>query len=406
MNVPVTRTAWSSLVLLAILGAASSSVAQQARRLTSGPAASVGMDDATLQDAVKLYRDALQKGEIRGAVLLVARHGKIVVHEAMGWKHEAYRLPMEKDTLFRMQSTTKPIVATAALILEDEGKLKTRDPVATYLESFQNEKSGPITIHHLLSGSSGLRIAPILYPFDKDDPRPTLRKGVDKFGKEGPAVELGTSFSYSNAAFNAVGAVVEQAAGMPLEDFLVQRIYKPLGMVDSLNHEDPTKLHRMATAYNARVKPGGGIEWTQGWTPGDGPEWPVVRASGGLVSTAMDYATFLQMYIDGGRSATGQVVSRESVKKATSPYVRVAACPPAAAPCNTLTPFGTPDGSYGYGWFVSDAGVFSHLGGSSNNGVYVWGDPARDLIGVALTSGGHDPRRAFQALVERACTSK
>jgi hypothetical protein len=86
--------------------------------------------------------------------------------------------------------------------------------------------------------------------------------------------------------------------------------------------------------------------------------------------------------------------------------VKVAACPADASPCNTLTPFGTAEGAYGMGWFVSDSGVYSHLGGSANNGRYVWVDPGRDLIGVALTSGGNDPRRAFQQLVEQATTGK
>jgi CubicO group peptidase (beta-lactamase class C family) len=394
------RTLTLGLLALALTG--SPIIAQQPRTLHPGSAASVGMDSAQLQQAVNLYRDALDRNQLRGAVLLVARHGTIVVHEAIGWKNYAYRLPMQKDTLFQMMSTTKPIASTATLVLEQDGKLNTQDPVAKYFDSFENEKSRSITIRHLLSGTSGFRVGPIFYPFDKDDPHPSIRKAVDKFGKEGSAVEMNTSFSYSNAAFNTVAALVEHTSGMPVEDFFIQRIYKPLGMSDTLNHSDPAKLERMATHYSARINKDGVVEFGRGYTPGDAPEWPVVRGSGGLVTTASDYAKFLQMYLDKGQASGGRILTAESVKKATTPVVRAAACPAQTKPCNTLTPFGKAEGSYGLGWFVSDDGVFSHLGGSANNGHFVWADPNRDLLGVALTSGGNDPREAFQAAVQQA----
>ena len=88
-----------------------------------------------------------------------------------------------------------------------------------YLESFDNSRSRAITIRQLLSHSSGLRIGPIFYPFEGDE-NPTLIGAVAKFGAEGPAVEPGTSYSYNNAGYNTVGAIVEVASGMPLEDFL------------------------------------------------------------------------------------------------------------------------------------------------------------------------------------------
>lgn len=397
-----TSKRWA-VVVVGMLWAAASIPAQEARTLQPASAASVDMDAAKLQAAVKLYRDALDRGEIRGAVLLVARHGKVVVHEAMGWKNAEYKLPMETDTIFQMASTTKPITATAILMLEESGKLSTTDPVAKYFESFQNDKAREITLQHLLNGSSGLRIGPIFYPFEKDE-KPTLRSAVDKFGKEGAKVAPGISFSYSNAGFNTLAAVVEHASGTPLEDFFIQQIYRPLGMFDTLNHEDAAKLQRMATHYNARRGDDGRVNFTTSYVPGSPPEWPVIRGSGGLVTTALDYAKFLQMYLDKGQYNGVRILSPASVKKATTPYIKTAACPEAAKPCNSLTPFGTPDGSYGMGWFVAEDGVYSHLGGSANNGRYIWVDPANDVIGVALTTGGQDPRRAFQAAVQAACT--
>ena len=163
-------------------------LAQQATPLSHGPASSVGMDAALLDEAVQLYRDAVERDELKGAVLMVARRGVIVLHEAVGWRHEAYELPMENDTLFRMASNTKPVIGAAVLILQEEGRVSLDDRAARYLESFDNSRSRDITIRQLLSHSSGLRIGPIFYPFEGDE-NPTLVGAVAKFGAEGPAVE-------------------------------------------------------------------------------------------------------------------------------------------------------------------------------------------------------------------------
>ena len=110
------------------------------------------------------------------------------MQEAVGWRHEAYQLPMERDTIFRMASNTKPVVATAALILQEEGKLSLDDRVATHLDSFDNVRARDITIQQLLTHASGFRIGPIFYPFDEDE-TPTLLGAVTRFGVEGPEVE-------------------------------------------------------------------------------------------------------------------------------------------------------------------------------------------------------------------------
>src|SRR5262245_33069284 len=155
-----------------------------------------------------------------------------------------------------MASNTKPVIASAILILVQDGKLALDDRVSRYFESFNNPKSRNITLQQLLTHTSGFRIRPIFFPFDeKADPHPTLSSAVDKFGKEGPEVEPGNSYSYSNAGFNTLGAIIEYRSGMSLETFLTKRIYEPLEMVDSSNHEDPEKLYRMATVYRGSRGP-------------------------------------------------------------------------------------------------------------------------------------------------------
>ncbi len=357
-------------------------VVQSPPPLPAAPPAAVGMDAVKLGEAVALYRTALDRDDIRGAVLYVARRGQVVLHEALGWKHQAYRLPMAKDTLFRMASNTKPVVAAAVMMLVEDRKVALTDPVAKHLKSFDNAKSRGITIAQLLTHSSGLRIEPILLPFADGEPR-TLQNGVAKFGAIGPAAAPG-AYSYNNAGYNTLGAIIEVASGLPLETFLKTRIYDPLGMVDSLNHENPAELARMATVYRGRRGADGRVVLVQGFTPGDPPDFPVIRASGGLISTAADYARFLEMYRLGGTYAGHRVLQLTSVRAATTPRVKSGA-----------------DGSYGYGWVVAGDGTFSHAG---SDGTMAWIDPRRELIGLVLTQspGGDNPTAAFRKAVEAA----
>ncbi len=376
---------WLAIVLIAGILSIFGTAAEQDRALVPGDPAAVDMDAAKLQQGVQLYREAVAKEELRGAVLMVARHGKIVLHEAVGWKHHAYRLPMEKDTLFRMASNTKPVIATAILLLEQDGRLRIEDPAGKYLESFNSYRSRAITIAHLLSHTSGLRIPVIFYPFETKDGNPSLRAAVDKFGREGPEYEPGTTYSYSNPGFNTLGAIIEVVSGMPLETFLKSRIYDRLGMADTLNHEDPEKLNRMATVYTGKAAEGGKVTFQQGFTPGDPPDFPIIRASGGMISTALDYGKFLQMYLNGGRYSGSVVLSPESIRKATTPRVKA-----------------DESGGYGLGWMTGENGIYSHNG---SDGTYAWVDPAHDLFGLVLTQspGGKNPTRQFQQRVVESC---
>ena len=339
--------------------------------------------ERTLREAVDLYKRAVEHDHVRGAVLYVARRGEVLLHEAIGLRHHGYRLPMQKDTLFRMASNTKPVVATAIMMLADDGKLTVEDPAAKFLPSFDNDKSRGITIAQLLSHTSGFRIEPIFYPF-KAGEEISLQSAVAKFGAEGPKEAPG-EYSYSNAGYNTLGAIIEVVSGMPLEQFLESRIYDPLGMTDTLNHEDAAKLDRMATVYRGRrSQDGKTVRFTQGFTPGDGPDFPVIRASGGMISTAVDYAKFLDMFRQGGMANGRRLLKEETVKAMITPRVKTSDA-----------------ASYGYGWMIGADGSFSHTG---SDGTMAWVDPARDVIGMVLTQspGGINPRNEFRRRVEAA----
>ena len=343
-------------------------------------------DRATLlREAVGLYSQAVQKDHIRGAVLYAAQRGQVVLHEAVGFRHHAYGVPMQKDSLFRMASNTKPVVATAIMMLQEDGKLSVDDAAARHLPSFANDKSRGITIAQLLSHTSGFRIQPIFYPFNPGE-EASLVAAVAKFGAEGPSAAPGT-YSYSNAGYNTLGAIIEVVSGMPLETFLKTRIYDPLGMTDTLNHEDPAKLARMATVYRGRRAQDGSVRFTQGFTPGDAPDYPVIRASGGMISTAADYAKFLEMFRQKGVYNGKRLLKRETVQAMITPRVKTGE-----------------SASYGFGWMIDSDGVFSHTG---SDGTMAWVDPAREVIGMVLTQspGGINPVREFRAKINAALSS-
>jgi CubicO group peptidase (beta-lactamase class C family) len=356
--------------------------------LTTGTPADVGMSAAVLEGAVGLYREAVASGELVGAVLLVARNGRVVVHEAIGQRDWQRNLPMERNTMFRMASNTKPVVATAIAMLVERGQLRYDDHVRKYIPAFDNYRAGFITVGQLLSHTSGLRIPTLfLEPYTTGsgpDGRPNLQTEVAKFGAVGAVFPPPAAYGYSNPGYNTLGAVIEVVSGRPLEVFLRDEIYRPLGMKDSYHLETAEhlggKLNRMGAVYYSRDENG---RWVPGWRPGDPPQVPFVRASGGMISTAWDYAIFLQTHLNGGTYGNTQLIAPQSVR--------------------TMTARQTPaDGTaYGYGWRLEDGGVFSHGGSDGTN---AWVDPERGIIGIVLTQTprGRNPVQRFRQLVNLA----
>jgi len=386
---------WKGPTLPAVLAfaLALSAVRLGAQDVTLSRAApeDVGMSAAILQAGVRLYREAVDRGDLVGAVLLVARDGKVVLQEPLGWRNKARGLRMEPNTMFRMASNTKPTIATSVSILVEEGKLSYEDPVRTYIPAFDNYRSGFIQIKHLLNHTSGFRInslflEPLMEPSAEHPDAPDLQLEVARFGEVGAEVLPGTSYSYSNPGYNTLGALVEIASGRSLESFLKERIYRPLGMVDSYNHEIAEKLDgkldRMGAVYYEK-RDG---EWVPGWQPGDPPQMPFVRASGGMISTAWDYAIFCQMFLNGGIYGGKRILEPETVALMTGPTVET-----------------SEDGTsfYGYGWMVGDDGTYSHSG---SDGTFAWVDPELGVIALVFTQTPHgkNPRRKFVELVREA----
>jgi CubicO group peptidase (beta-lactamase class C family) len=381
----------SGLLVASLLQATALAAQTEAKNTTLavGAAADVGMSAERLRSAVDLYRDAVQQNDLVGAVVLVARHGKVVVHEAIGSRHQQAGLPMERSTMFRMASNTKPVIATAVAILAERGKLRYDDPVRKFIPAFDNKKSRDITIGQLLSHTSGLRINSLfagkLMTKSKQHPdAPNLQLEVNRIGEVGPKEKPPAPYSYSNPGFNTLGAIIEIVSGQPLEVFLRENIYRKLGMSDSYHLEVADKLdgklHRMGAVYYRRDSKTG--KWEAGWKPGDAPSVPFVRASGGMISTAWDYAIFLQTHLNGGTYGNVRLLGPESVRIMTTRH--------------------TPEGgeSYGYGWGVT-ADRFGHSG---SDGTYAWVDPTRGIVGLVFTQtpSGKNPTARFREMVNDA----
>lgn len=344
---------------------------------TLAPAApeEAGFDADQLDAAVDLYRERVEDEDLMGVVLMVARDGKVVLHEALGWRDRENELPMEENTIFRMASNTKAVVSTAAMILAEEGELDLDDPVADYIPAFDEGQMADITVAHLMSHSSGLPRSPIfLSGVDEDS---DLVREAERFAEE---LELeaapGSRYGYSNVGYNVLGGVIEAATGRNLEVVLTERIYDPLGMVDSNNHETNSDHDRMGKVYR-----GSGDDLRVRWAPGDPPSYPIVRASGGMNSTADDFAIFLQMWLDGGIYDDVRLLSEDLIAEGGSVQA--------------------PTSSYGYGWWVASSGRLTH-GGS--DGTWAWVHPNDDVIGMVFTQhrDGDNPRTEFRDRVHDA----
>ena len=385
--------AWAAAVVVA--GTWVAPAGAQGPVVTRGEPADVGMSAGVLAGGVALYEEAIARGDLVGAVLLVAKDGKVVLHEALGWRDRARDVPMEPNTLFRMASNTKPVVATGVAMLVEDGKLSYGDLVREHMPSWDNYRAGFINIGHLLSHSSGLRIPtlflqPYMQPSAEHPNAPTLQLEAARFGPVGAEVAPGTSYSYNNPGYNTLGALIEMASSMQMDAYLDRELYTPLGMHDSYHHEIDEKmdgkLDRMSVVYYERDGEGG---WAPGWTPGDPPQVPFVRASGGMISTADDYVIFCQMFLNGGVYDGRRYLSEESVELMTSPKIR------------TNSGSAGPASYYGYGWSVSAEGVFSH-GGSDGTNAFV--DPNRQMIVLVFTQTprGNNPVGRFLELVYQA----
>jgi CubicO group peptidase (beta-lactamase class C family) len=206
-------------------------------------------------------RPFVEHGTLAGAVTLVASRDKLLGLETVGYADVAAKAPMRADNLFWIASMSKPITASALMILVDEGKVRLDDPVEKYLPEFKGQmvvaektddrvvlrKPGhPITVRNILSHTSGLPFASAMEQPTLD--LLTLRDAARSYAMTPLQFEPDTRYQYSNAGINTAGRIIEVVSGMPYEDFMDRRLFRPLGMLDTTFWPRVDLLSRLAKA--------------------------------------------------------------------------------------------------------------------------------------------------------------
>jgi CubicO group peptidase (beta-lactamase class C family) len=317
-------------IVLAILMVLTTVPARAAELPTASPE-SVGLSSAKLNEARQAVQSLVDQKEIAGAVLVVARRGKVVQLDAVGVMDVGSGKPMKPDTIFRIFSMTKPVTTVAAMILVDEGKIQLDDPVAKYLPEFKDlrvhtgkgdetvDVKRPMTVRDLMRHTSGLTYAfagstPVEQLYQKSkvlDPGDSLQELVAKLGKIPLLHQPGTRFQYS-VSTDVLGRVVEVASGKSLDAFFEERIFKPLDMKDTGFWVPEAKLARFPAVHGGSK---GELKVTETAADSRYRKKPVfLSGGGGLVSTARDYLRFCQMLLNGGELDGARLLRKETVQ--------------------------------------------------------------------------------------------
>ncbi len=316
-------------------------IASLAAPLPEASPESVGLSPDRLARLTATLKTAIESGELPGAVVMIARDGKLVYSQALGWQDKAANVWMRDDSIFRIYSMTKPIVSVAAMTLVERGKLSLDDPVSKYIPAFRDMKvsvepmgtgsgqptlvdaHGPITVQDLLRHTSGLT-------YQMRGPQTEVKRRykqanifsqhwtLENFANALAALPLqfqpGTTWEYGHST-DILGRVVEVAAGMPLDRYLQQEIFDPLGMKDSAFRVAPDKQSRIAEPIPDKYT---------GKTPTlIDVRNPVTFLAGGhgLTSTAGDYLRFSQMLLDGGELDGVRLLGPKTVRYIASNHL-------------------------------------------------------------------------------------
>ena len=412
----------AALLSFTVLAGLASCVAP-AQELPRTTPEEAGFASGRLEGVGALLDDYVADGRLPGAVVAVLRDGAVVYEHATGFADLEARMPLAPDAIFRIASQTKAIVSVAVLMLQEDGALLISDPVGKYLPAFaettvaEAQADGgfevvpaerPITIRDLLTHTAGIGYgvgpggerwaeADITgwYFAHREEP---VRATVDRMGSLPFQAQPGSQFVYGYNT-DILGALVEEVAGQTLDDFLRARIFEPLQMHDTHFYLPPEKRDRLATVYNQetpgmleRAPDGHGMS-TQGQYV-DGPRTSF-SGGAGLVSTARDYARFLQMMLDGGTLGDARVLSPASVALMTT---------------NHIGDLFAPGMGFGLGFSVrldlGEAGEPGSLGDYGWGGAYhstYWVDPVERLVVVYFTqvipAAGLDDHQKLRALV-------
>ena len=407
----------TSLILLLYIVAASAGAQTASKKcsppLSEGTPESVGVSSERLARMDKVFEKAINNGDVPGIVALMARNGKIIYHKAFGMADNQSGRSLETDDIFRIASQTKAITATAVMMLWEEGRFRLDEPIYRYIPEFKNPRvletfndsdtsyttvpaSSEITIRQLLNHTSGIG-----YGIISADERFRMiyqKAGIiDLFTTENISIEEnvkklaslplhhnpGEKYRYSEG-LDVLGYFIEVVSGIPFDRFLRERLFDPLGMDDTWFYLPEEKASRLVTVQ--RKSDSG--EWVPYTSDFYDPDYPVSGArrflsgGAGLSSTAKDYATFLQMYLNEGELNGVRILSRTTVQFMMANHVGDLWRDPyrnLGLAFGVLTQKGEDRGEQG------SAGTFN-WGGYFNT--HFFADPQEQIIGVMMKQTG------------------
>lgn len=354
-------------------------------KLRAGTPEEVGMSAQRLHHVVDLAEGWVAQGIHPALVVLAARKGVIVLHEAFGHLTPEEGSPsLELDAIFPLTSLSKPVTATAAMILVEEGLLGPNRPVAEYIPEFIGAGKDKVMVHHLLTHTSGLTDEDVNAHGDKKKrsveippPEETQHPGIGEYlflGYDTPLTySPGTEQRYCTFAFELVGEIVRRISGQSLDDFARERLFEPMGMKDTA-YIIPEPVGQRVVKRPAD----GPLAWIDGREFQETP-----RAALGAYSTAMDLAAFGQMFLNRGRYGDARILSPVTVAEMTRNQV------PGISARFVDEYF--PEAGSGFAWFIREnkkvvdygeplqsAKTFAHSGAG---GVFIWVDPVYEIVG-------------------------
>lgn len=377
---------------------------------TTSPEA-VGMSSDRLNHINTTMQSYVDKKNAAGFITVVARHGQVIHYETCGYRDVENQLPMEKDTIFRIYSMTKPITSVALMMLYEQGKFQLHDPVAKYIPEFGETKvfnkvgfiglelvdqESPMTIQQLLTHTAGLTYGffydtPIeeMYrnsPFS--DTSLTLEEKIKGMAEIPLRFQPGTTWNYSIAT-DVCGYLVQLLSGLPFETFLQENIFDPLGMVDTHFHVPADKLNRFAALYQHNFV-------DQSFHPFTGtPHIPAQdftqptkspSGGGGLLSTTEDYYKFATMLHNKGELDGTRLLGRKTLDYMASNHLKPEHMPFGIG----MNEFSGMGFGLGYAMVMNPAqtGVLSSKGNYGWGGAAstnFWVDPQEGIIGLIMT---------------------
>jgi CubicO group peptidase (beta-lactamase class C family) len=395
---------------------------------TVGKPEEVGLSSERLQRLAQMIQRRIAAGDLAGAVVAVARKGRVAYVNAQGVMDLDTKQPMSSSSMFRIASMTKPVVGVSVMMMVEEGKLRLNDPVSRYIPEFRNMKvailqTAPagrgagaaggappppqfytvpalreITIKDLLTHTSGLGSGPMsTSDIDKIARKDgeTLAQYIPRLGGTALEFQPGSRWAYSpGAGFETLGRIIEIASGMPLDRFVRTRIFDPLGMKDITFWPTDAQMPRVATVYS-RTPTGLNKQVMANDTMSRNVYF---RGSGGLYSTAEDYLPLGIMLAGGGEMNGKRLLSRKTVEMISAAHIP-----------DTLQ--GRPAGE-GYGLSVRVVTNHAARGTMLSDGTFGWTgaqgthffvDPKEELTAVLMvqTSNG-EIQRDFEDLVAQS----